>query len=844
MAVGIALLPMAWIWRPLAMGQVGLLVYLAGFTKIAAMMPIRWRRGMQTIDTMPLVAAALLLPGPGVVLIALLCTGYGRRNLRDNVWWKVPFNRAKTALECGIPSILAATLVVPSWVDIPLKTLLLCIGIVALGYPLTARALAFLERVSLSEVLFSNVGLFTVQSIVVLGFGGGALAMLLELNAGYLMGVGLLGLLWAVRSNMRDVQRQELEHTQTLELLAQALDARDPMTERHSQRVSDLAARIGTVLGWSGRELENLRTAGLLHDIGKIGVRDSILSKGGELTAQEWVAMRRHADLGADMIARHSAMEQIAPWVRFHHERWDGSGYPQGLIGMEAPLAARILAVADSYDTMTGPRVYRASIMTPRDAVTSISSSAGELFDPEVVDALRELHQVPPLKPRPKSDHHVAGTHILSGLALVRQQPRFRLFAGGMTVSSLGDPLTTVAIVVTVYTVSHAPLLVALIYGLRASATAVVTYSLGGLADRFDRRRVIVASDAIRAAILLAMPVFFVAQVWMIFVAVIVLAAAESIGQSARDAALPELAGPGEVVNANALIATATLITGTLGFGLAAAVLAAGQGIRPLFIVDACTFLVAALITSRVGYLGGALVGRAVSGSIRSTWSLKALRGPLTVAGLAAFFIAMAQPTMVLLAYRLWGAGPQALAVLEALIAVGLIAGNVILIAARPIPNRSLVLVGMGMMGAFSLAVALSSWLVLTAGLVLIASIGNAIYTVGNRSQLQELSRHGGAGRIMSARFMAVQVMAIAGYGVSGLIAAEFGPGAVFATLGAGLTLLAFSLLLRRSSIQPAGTWGTIGTPASSTYATDQALTRTTLPVSGGQGGKPSLGDA
>ena len=182
---------------------------------------------------------------------------------------------------------------------------------------------------------------------------------------GFIMAPALFGFLLAARGNVADAQRLTQVKDQTLHLLAQALDARDRYTEDHSGRVSELAGSLGDHLELANVECESLRTAGALHDLGKIGVRDDILNKPGPLTEDEWEIMRSHPTIGADMIEKHSALKAVAPLVRHHHERWDGTGYPSGLKGDMIPFGARILAVADSFDTITGPRLYRQSRMTP-----------------------------------------------------------------------------------------------------------------------------------------------------------------------------------------------------------------------------------------------------------------------------------------------------------------------------------------------------------------------------------------------------------------------------------------------------------------------------------------------
>src|SRR4030088_3133958 len=184
--------------------------------------------------------------------------------------------------------------------------------------------------------------------------------------------------------------------------------------------------------------------------------------------------MRRHPDIGADMIAQHSALREVAPLVRHHHERWDGSGYPGGLKGDVIPFGARILSVADSFDTITGARLYRRSVMTPIEGVEDISRRAGQWYDPNVVDALRKIHGLQPLEVpnRPEAPRKI------TTLRVRRANPGFTSLLTATGISSLGDPLTQVATLVTIYLKTSDPRLVALAFIVQALATFVMT---GGL---------------------------------------------------------------------------------------------------------------------------------------------------------------------------------------------------------------------------------------------------------------------------------------------------------------------------------------------------------------------------
>ena len=195
----------------------------------------------------------------------------------------------------------------------------------------------------------------------------------------------------AYRQSLRcaeDVRRlyrqQQRSICQSLLALANALDAKDAYTRGHSERVAALGRRIAAALGLDADQIDAVGEAGLLHDIGKIGVPEPTLQKPGPLTAEEWHAMRRHPLVGAQIVAPFEFFARSAPLIRHHHERWDGSGYPDGLAGVAIPLGARILAVADVFDALTSRRPYRAAM--PRDAgLAVLLDEAGRTLDPHVV---------------------------------------------------------------------------------------------------------------------------------------------------------------------------------------------------------------------------------------------------------------------------------------------------------------------------------------------------------------------------------------------------------------------------------------------------------------------------
>jgi putative two-component system response regulator len=181
---------------------------------------------------------------------------------------------------------------------------------------------------------------------------------------------------------------------QVLISLALALEARDPYTRTHSQNVAAMARRLAAGLGLGGEAERQIEQAGLLHDIGKVVVPDTILMKAGPLTDDEFAIMRTHPVLGYDICCPLATLRHALGAIRHHHEWWNGRGYPDGLAGETIPLAARIMAIADAYDAMTSDRPYRDSL-TSTQACQVLSDGAGSQWDPALVDAFLTLSPVP-----------------------------------------------------------------------------------------------------------------------------------------------------------------------------------------------------------------------------------------------------------------------------------------------------------------------------------------------------------------------------------------------------------------------------------------------------------------
>jgi ribonuclease P protein subunit RPR2 len=192
------------------------------------------------------------------------------------------------------------------------------------------------------------------------------------------------------KSERERAQQLSRSYMATVRALSNAVEARDAYTGKHAERVARYAIAIGRELGLPRPDAPEIEFGFLLHDIGKLAVPDSILFKPGPLTAEERLLMSRHTIVGAEIMRDIEFLAEASKVVRSHHERWDGSGYPDGLAGEEIPLTARVFAVADVFDALTTDRPYRPALSF-EEAHAMIVAESGSHFDPAVVDAFRRI---------------------------------------------------------------------------------------------------------------------------------------------------------------------------------------------------------------------------------------------------------------------------------------------------------------------------------------------------------------------------------------------------------------------------------------------------------------------
>lgn len=233
--------------------------------------------------------------------------------------------------------------------------------------------------------LFSAIALFLTFNHFGIEFGIVIVPLAVAANIAYRMHT------LSLEQKTRQITEASRIHMATVEALATAIDARDQVGVGHVRRTQIYAVGMGNVLGLNSEKIDALRTGALLHDIGKLAVPDHILNKPGRLTPAETEKTKIHSSVGASILDKVGFTTPVVPTVKYHHERWDGSGYPEGLRGSHIPLTARILSIADAYDTLRGARPYRPAV-SREDACSFLRAGSGTQFDPKMVDVfLRNL---------------------------------------------------------------------------------------------------------------------------------------------------------------------------------------------------------------------------------------------------------------------------------------------------------------------------------------------------------------------------------------------------------------------------------------------------------------------
>jgi HD-GYP domain-containing protein (c-di-GMP phosphodiesterase class II) len=347
------------------------------------------------ITTAPIIAAVFdtqLMNPFAVCWIALIGTTEVRDIRRQVAWYGTLYNRFAYVL-AAFAGWLVFSFVQPVLkADEPFSTVALIV-LVGLAFSVTNMFLAVaaaslrtnspmarIWALSVSNTLFGTIAL------VFLGWLMAEVATKVGLWASVLFMVPLL----LARYSFTKYAETRAMFFGTVSALSQAIDAKDGFTRGHADRVSRIAGAIAREMGLSEKQIEGIELAGMLHDIGKIGVEDQILMKPARLDPHEQELMRRHPIYGAKILEPSESLRPLVPLVLHHHENFDGSGYPDGRKGEDIPLGSRIIIVADAYEAMTSDRIYRKAIGHDR-AMDQLNRYKGIQFDPQVVRALGTL---------------------------------------------------------------------------------------------------------------------------------------------------------------------------------------------------------------------------------------------------------------------------------------------------------------------------------------------------------------------------------------------------------------------------------------------------------------------
>jgi putative nucleotidyltransferase with HDIG domain len=340
-----------------------------------------------TISIAVKMAAILLFPPPVVILSVFLGTLFAELLLK-RIWYRLIFNVGMMTVECAAVVLLYNALYDP---NTPLlgsaqnifALVVLGLSDFAINSILVSLVISLATHAAIGYVWVQNYKQLILHELSMLPLGI-VIYILWEYTPWSVILIALP--LFIMRHSYQLVADLSRQTRQALYALARVLDERDPHTSRHSELVAEHAGLIARTLGLGPEQVDIIEKAAVLHDIGKVGMRNDILFKAGPLTVEERESAKHHAVIGGDLLKMFPLFENGADYVRHHHERWNGSGYPDGLRGEEIPLGARILAVADAYQAMIEERPYRKPL-SQEEAFANLQQDAGVLFDPQIVAA-------------------------------------------------------------------------------------------------------------------------------------------------------------------------------------------------------------------------------------------------------------------------------------------------------------------------------------------------------------------------------------------------------------------------------------------------------------------------
>jgi putative nucleotidyltransferase with HDIG domain len=367
-----------------------ILTFFIVLSTVAEFMPVDLPFGGRVTIGFPIDFVVILIYGPFfAICVTFMGEILGDILNRKTIWYKTLFNASQYALSAGIAGMVYQGLggVVG---EVNLTNYIVPAAICAISYFLINSNL-FMIVVSLSE----EVSILSVWEKQIRG----TLATYIALAPiGFIMAlvytsIGVWGIilfffpLFLARRSFELYTKMRKMYLETIRALAAAIDAKDPYTKGHSERVAKIAVVLATELNLSDRDIENIEYTALLHDIGKIGIDDRILGKSSKLSNEEFKKIKEHPIVGAKIIEPVDFLKNSYQAIYHHHERYNGNGYPDGLKSENIPILARIIAVADAYDAMGSDRPYRKKLSKEK-ILKEFTEQSGKQFDPQIVNAL------------------------------------------------------------------------------------------------------------------------------------------------------------------------------------------------------------------------------------------------------------------------------------------------------------------------------------------------------------------------------------------------------------------------------------------------------------------------
>ncbi|MDI6637424.1 MAG: HD-GYP domain-containing protein [Bacillota bacterium] len=366
------------------------LLFFALLSLIAAVLPVPLPRGGSVTVSFATNFATVLVCGPAAAWVGAI-DGLANALRRRSPSIKIVFNTAQMVVTVGLSGLAykysGGRIGAPHLPEDALPVLVGAVVYFLTNFPLVMGAIAISQGLPFRVIWSGNTSgvLRNYLALAPLGFLIGAAYPSIGMLGTTLFFIPLL----LARYSFQEYMKMRELYAGTVRGLAAALEAKDKYTRGHSDRVAVYSAAIARQLRMPESEVEKVEYTGLLHDIGKIGVPDELLSKSGQLRTDEFQRIQQHPVTGAKILSEISFLRDVAATIRCHHERLDGHGYPNGLTERDIPFHARILAVADAYDAMTSDRPYRRGY-PPEEAVRRLLAGSGKQFDPEVVRAFVE----------------------------------------------------------------------------------------------------------------------------------------------------------------------------------------------------------------------------------------------------------------------------------------------------------------------------------------------------------------------------------------------------------------------------------------------------------------------